>query len=77
MFINPDLSGQLARDRQRELLARAEQQRLARQLHAASKTSFPAAASGHRVCGWVGRAAAMLRRPARIPARSAITRPVS
>jgi hypothetical protein len=47
MFINPDLSGQLARDRQ------------------------------HRVRGWVGRAAAMLRRPARIPARSAITRPVS
>jgi len=37
MFTNPYLSTQLARERQREMLAHADQQRLARRLHAESR----------------------------------------
>ena len=56
MFMNPHISAELARQRQREMLARAERQRLARRLHATSGT----APSGQRLRGAL-RAAARLR----------------
>ena len=65
MFIHPHLSGQLARDRQRDMLATAGQQRLTRQLRAASRESRRAAAPGHRARTWVWSAAARLRPAAR------------
>ena len=37
MFMNPYISAELGRQRQREMLARAERQRLARRLHAMSE----------------------------------------
>jgi len=54
MFTHPDLSSQIASDRHRELLASAEQQRLARQLRTQARASRPS-----------GRAAQRLRRPPR------------
>ncbi len=44
MYTHPHTSSQIARDRQREALARAEQQRLARQV---STLSRPARHGGH------------------------------
>lgn len=41
MFMNPYISRELARERQREMLAQARCQRLARQLHAESGTAQP------------------------------------
>jgi hypothetical protein len=61
MFIHPHLSGQLARDRQRDMLATARRQRLTRQLRAASRESRLAAAPRHRPRTWVRNAAARLR----------------
>jgi hypothetical protein len=58
MFIHPHLSYQIASDRHREMLASAEQQRLARQLRAQARASRPP-----------GRAAERLRRSLRIGAR--------
>jgi hypothetical protein len=58
MFTHPYLSSQIASDRHREMLASAEQQRLARQLRAQARASQPA-----------GRAAGRLRRSLRIAAR--------
>ena len=39
MFMNPYISGELARQRQHEMLAEADRRRLARQLHATSGTA--------------------------------------
>ena len=39
MFMNAYVSAELGRQRQREMLARAERQRLARRLHATSGTA--------------------------------------
>ena len=39
MFTNSYLSTELGRDRQREMLARAESQRMARRAHAQSRTA--------------------------------------
>ncbi len=39
MFTNPYISAELARQRQREMLARAERQRLVQRLHAKSETA--------------------------------------
>lgn len=61
MFIHPHLSGQLARDRQRDMLATAGRQRLIRQLRAASRESRHAAAPTHRAHTWVRNAATRLR----------------
>jgi hypothetical protein len=61
MFINPNLSGQLARDRQRDMLAAAGQQCLTSQLRAASRESRQVAAPRHRAGAWVRNAAACLR----------------
>jgi len=41
MFMNPYISRELARERQREMLARARCQRLTRQLHAESRAAQP------------------------------------
>lgn len=65
MFIHPHLSGQLAQDRQRDMLATAGRQRLARQLRTASRESRRAPAPGRRVRTWVWSAAARLRPAAR------------
>ncbi len=48
MFVNPNLSGQLARDCHRELLTRAEQRRLSRQLRATSGHRTPRHGHGRR-----------------------------
>ncbi len=66
MSVNPDLTGQLARDRHHELLTRAEQRRLSRQLRATP---------GHRTRGMVIAAAARLGRAARILTPAAPIRP--
>jgi hypothetical protein len=56
MFVNPYISAELGRQRQQEMLAAADRQRLARRLHATSGT----APSRQRLRGaW--RAAARLR----------------
>ncbi len=39
MFTHPCISSQLARERQREMLAQADRQRLGRQLHVLARTS--------------------------------------
>jgi hypothetical protein len=65
MFLHPYVSGQLARDRQQDMLATAGQQRLAGQLRAASRESRQAAAPRHWVRSWVRSAAARLRPAAR------------
>ena len=70
MFVNPNISGQLARDRQQDLLASAGQQRLVRQLRTARVRSTRIAAPGRRVRAWVMSAAARLR-----PAAPPDTRP--
>jgi hypothetical protein len=41
MFMNPYISRELARERQRDMLARARRQRLTRRLHAESGTAQP------------------------------------
>jgi hypothetical protein len=41
MFMNPYISRELARERQREMLAQARYQRLTRRLHAGSETAQP------------------------------------
>jgi hypothetical protein len=41
MFMNPYISRELARERQREMLAQARYQRLIRRLHAGSGTAQP------------------------------------
>jgi hypothetical protein len=64
MYTHPHISSQLARDRQRDRLARAEQQRLARQLITPSR---PARHGEHPARRLVG-----ARRPARL--RAVITR---
>jgi hypothetical protein len=61
MFIHPYLSGQLAQERQRDMLATAWRQRLTRQLRAVSRESRRAAAPRHRAGSWVRSAAARLR----------------
>jgi GAF domain-containing protein len=61
MFVHPHLSGQVARERQRDMLATAEQQRLIRQLRAASRESRHAATPGHRVRTRIRSAAVRLR----------------
>lgn len=66
MSVNPSLTAQLARDRHRELLTRAEQRRLSRQLRA---TPY------HRTRGMVMAAAARLGRAARVLTAAAPIRP--
>ncbi len=66
MSVNPNLTGQLARDRHREMLTQAEQRRLSRQLRATS---------GHRTRGMVMAAATRLRRATRILIPAAPIRP--
>lgn len=39
MFLNPNISRELARERQRDMLAQAEQDRLARQVQAAARAA--------------------------------------
>jgi len=56
MFMNPYISAELGRQRQQEMLAAADRQRLAQRLHAASGT----APSRQRLRGAL-RAAARLR----------------
>lgn len=56
MFMNPYISRELARQRQQEMLAQAERQRLARRLHATTGT----ATARQRLRGAL-RAAAWLR----------------
>jgi hypothetical protein len=62
MFINPNLSGQLARDRHQEALARAERLRPARRSDRADETSRPVAAPERRIRRWILDATASLRR---------------
>ena len=66
MSVNPNLTGQLAHDRHRELLTRAEQRRLSRQLRATPD---------HRARGVVMAAAACLGRAARVLTAAAPIRP--
>ena len=49
MFTHPYISSQLARDRQRETLAHAGQQRLVRQLREDARASRSAARDGRRM----------------------------
>jgi hypothetical protein len=65
MIIHPSLAGQLARDRQQEMLAGAEQRRLTRQLHAASREARQAAGPQRPQRSWLLGAAAWLRPAAR------------
>ena len=46
MYINPDMMGQLARDRQREVFAEARQRQLRRQARNAPRTPRPPRAAG-------------------------------
>ena len=49
MFTNPSLTSELARDRHNEMLARAEQLRLARRLVALNRASRQADRAGRRL----------------------------
>jgi hypothetical protein len=60
MFINPDISGRLAKDRRQDLLAGAGKQRLIRQVRAARVRSLHIAAPRQRVRTWVMNAVARL-----------------
>jgi hypothetical protein len=60
MFMNPYIGRELARERQREMLAHAERQRLVRRLHAESGTAQSHEWPGHRLRRAL-RAAARLR----------------
>jgi hypothetical protein len=60
MFINPYISRELARERQRDMLAQARCQRLARRLHAGSGPAHPREQPWQRL-GRALRAAAGLR----------------
>jgi len=60
MFTNPYLGMEIARERQRELLAAAEQQRLVRQLRAMARASRQADRTKQHL-GHAGRAIARLR----------------
>ena len=60
MFMNPYISAELGRQRQREMLARAERQRLVWRLHAESGTAQSSGRPRHRLRRAL-RAAARLR----------------
>jgi hypothetical protein len=47
MYTHPDIISQICRDRQREMLATAEQQRLTRRLRAESRAARRASRAGH------------------------------
>jgi hypothetical protein len=49
MFTHPSIASQLARDRQRDMLAYAEQQRPARRYRAESRTTRRAGRPGRRI----------------------------
>ena len=49
MFLHPYISGELARQRQHEMLAQADRQRLARQLRATSRTARSDQRPGQRL----------------------------
>jgi hypothetical protein len=66
MFINPNLSSQLAREHQRDLLAEAERHHLVGQLRTASGASLPAATTKFRARDLVMVVGARLRRAARV-----------
>ena len=61
MFTHPYLASQLARERQRDMLAQADQQRLARQLRDLARTSPQAGRTERRTRYRALRAAARLR----------------
>ena len=61
MFINPHISGQLVKERQQDMLASAEQHRLARQPRTAPLKSRHTATPGRRVRAWLMSAGARLR----------------
>lgn len=63
MFMNPYISGELARERQRDMLATAEHQQLARQFRAQRRTAESGERLGRRLRS-VLRAAA---RPRAVP----------
>jgi hypothetical protein len=50
MFTHPSIGSELARVRQRDMLAYAEQQRLARRSRAKSRTTRRAERPGRRIC---------------------------
>ena len=62
MFTHPYVGSQLARERQREMLAQAGQQRLVRQLREHATASRRAAQAGRRTTRLLGRT-----RPAALP----------
>jgi hypothetical protein len=62
MFTNPSIGSQLARDRQREMLAQADQQRLGRQFREHARPSRRAERGGRRTIRLLKRA-----RPAALP----------
>ena len=62
MFTHPYLASQLATERQRDMLARADQQRLARQLRGLARASRGAARAQRRLARPVRRS-----RPAALP----------
>ena len=61
MFVNPYISSQLAKDRQQDILASAEQQRPIRQLRTTGVKSPRVATPGNRVRAWAIGAVARLR----------------
>jgi hypothetical protein len=68
MFNHPYITGELARQRQRDMLAQADRQRLGRQLLALARTSRRAEATERRLHGAL-RIALRLRTEARMTAR--------
>ena len=66
MLMNPYISTELARERQREMLAHAERQRLARRMHAGPGT----AQSGQRPRQWARCLRSGLRAAGRLRALS-------
>jgi hypothetical protein len=61
MFTHPYFASQLARERERDMLAQADQQRLARQLRDLARTSRQAGRTERRTRYRARRAAARLR----------------
>ena len=63
MFMNPYLSRELACERQREMLTHAQDQRLARRLHAQPRTAQHRQQPGQRLRGVLRAAARMSAAP--------------
>jgi hypothetical protein len=65
MYNHPDISSQISRDRHRGRLARAGQQRLARQLTTSSGPARPGGHPARRLCGAPARLRTVITRMTR------------